>query len=288
MALLHRLPRAVRSVGKPVAYYARRPWAIFTQRRVVVTSDGISMHCHPENLIERSILATGEWEPWETAIVRRVIKPGAVALDLGANVGYFTLLMARQAGKTGVIHAFEPTNYAHRRLTDNIDLNPQLKKSIKVVKQGLLAAAETRMAALEARFSDRVLAHSEPQAITFTTVDNYVMEQAVPHVDFLKIDIDGHDFEAIRGAEQTIRNHRPLILAEVCERVLLENQTSVSEYINLLCELGYDSAMAAWSDCPKPTHELAQDSRLARSPNLLLVPDNSYLQIPASCTQITS
>lgn len=80
---------------------------------VDTTDVGLSSH----------LLLDGFWEMWLTEAMSAVLKPGMVAIDVGANLGYFTLLMADRVGPTGAVHAFEPNPPIADRLDKSIDIN---------------------------------------------------------------------------------------------------------------------------------------------------------------------
>jgi FkbM family methyltransferase len=220
-----------------------------------------------ENYIERTIMDTGEWEHAETMVVRNIIKPGKICLDIGANVGYFSLLMAK-LGAT--VHAYEPTNYGFNRMKSNINLNPDLASNIKLQKLGLSDRTFQLEEALEARFSSRVLAHSESETISFKTLDSLWDGP----LDFIKIDVDGHDTEVIRGGMNTLRANKPIVMAEFCDRVLKPHNSSVPELASAFIECGYSRCTILETGEEKTLQDFATDCRLfdMLSRNLLLMP----------------
>jgi FkbM family methyltransferase len=257
----------VRKVGKAAKYYLSRPNALFERESVIETADGVSMLCVNENYIERTINESGVWELAETASIRSIVAPGHVCLDIGANVGYFSLLMAK-LGAT--VHAFEPTTYGFNRMTANIALNPQLAPRIFANKLGLSDKSFELEEALEARFSSRVLAHSEPEMIRFKTLDS-VWTGAL---HFLKIDVDGHDTEVIRGGMNTLRAFRPIVLAEFCDRVLRPYNSSVTELARSFIECGYSQCTILETNETTSLEAFVREQRAfdLSSRNLLLVP----------------
>jgi len=83
-------------------------------KMIVDTTDvGLSSH----------LLLDGYWEMWLTELLATLIKPGMKVVDIGANLGYFTLLMADLVGPTGHVHAFEPNTDLARRMTQSIAIN---------------------------------------------------------------------------------------------------------------------------------------------------------------------
>jgi len=229
--------RFLRSIAKPAIYYAFNPRELWAREVIVTTNDGTRFWCSRENAIERSLIETKTWELNETELVRRIIKQGDVVLDIGSNIGYYSFLMSKLGAE---VHCFEPTSYAVNRFMRNLALNGG---DIAFNKVGLLSRPVTRVEAIESRFSAAVPSYSEAEEMTFTTIDDYCKD--FERLDFIKIDIDGYDYEAIQGGQETIGKHRPVILAEFCERVLLEKRTNVVEYAKLFLSLGYDDCIVA-------------------------------------------
>lgn len=69
------------------------------------------------------LMLDGYWEMWLTEAIASTVKPGMIAVDIGANLGYFTLLMAELVGPGGKVHAFEPNPAIADRLAKSIDIN---------------------------------------------------------------------------------------------------------------------------------------------------------------------
>jgi FkbM family methyltransferase len=267
------LVRLAKRVAKPLVYHVRHPNAWLVKDVEVVTRDGFRMLCLRENLIERTILETGEWEPWESEAIRQRVGPGDVALDVGANTGYVTLLLAKCCGEAGRVHCFEPTTYAYDRMMRNVASNPALEGRIRANKLGLLASPVVREEALESRFSERVLAHSEPELIRFTTIDSYCAENGIEHVNFMKVDVDGHDFNVVQGARHVLTTNHPILLLELNERGLSAHGASVAAYVSLLMEYGYEQCVVQGTASPVALKTLLDDARYAQSSwNALILP----------------
>jgi hypothetical protein len=158
----------IRKIGKYLWFYLSDPRNFFAKEEIAVTKDGIKFLCLRENQIERSILDTGLWEPLETQAVKNIIQDKFVVYDVGANIGYFTLLMSRLVGANGQVHSFEPTKYGFSRLKNNLELNRAvLYPNIILNKKGLSSCVEQKTENFESRFSSRILAHQEKESIEF-------------------------------------------------------------------------------------------------------------------------
>lgn len=91
--------------------------------KTVRTRHGFVMELALSEFVDRTIYCTGEWEPWETKIIVDTLKPGGHFVDVGANIGYFTLLAASIVGKQGKIFSFECNPDTVEVLKRNIALN---------------------------------------------------------------------------------------------------------------------------------------------------------------------
>ncbi|MBU1662188.1 MAG: FkbM family methyltransferase [Chloroflexi bacterium] len=248
------------------------PRNLFATERVGITSDGLKHWCLRENQIERSILDTGFWEPLETNAVKKHLQLGCVAFDIGANIGYFTLLMSKIVGDTGQVHCFEPTAYAFKRLQKNIALNPTLpSNNIILNNKGLSSHKVSQVESFESRFSARILAHDEKELIEFITLDHYFHSLKLDRVDFIKIDVDGYDYEVIKGGAAIFKKYKPVVLAEICNRVLKERGKDVTSYLKLYLEYGYSFCELLETTEVVALEELIKDSRMqSGSWNILL------------------
>jgi len=110
---------------------------------------------------------------------------------------------------------------------------------LKLNNQGLSSRCEHSVEALESRFSSRLLAYDDQERIEFITLDHYIAANNIDRVDFMKIDVDGYDYEVIKGGEYALRTYRPIVMAEMCSRVLRERGIDVNMYLDLYAKCGY-------------------------------------------------
>lgn len=161
----------------------------------------------------------GAFEPHETSIVRGWLRPGMTFLDVGANVGYFSLLAASLVGKTGRVYAVEPSPYAHRRLEDTVRANGL--SQLRVCPIGLSAGAGVLNLYLPPEADGF---HSPTMSGDFggpvvevpvRRLDDSLDEWGVETVDLMKLDVEGHEPRVLEGASRVLSKGR--IRAVVCE-----------------------------------------------------------------------
>jgi FkbM family methyltransferase len=210
----------------------------------VTEIDGITYDLDLTHDIDSNIYFKGCHEPRTTAFINKHVKPGMVALDIGANIGAHTLRLAKLVGAAGRVYAFEPTSWAYAKLQHNAALNAGYQLTLE--KIGLADFDGTRRLRIGTRFLlNRGKEDFDEEDIRFMRLDDYLAGQAVERVDFVKIDVDGFDYKVLSGAVASLRQHRPLMIAELAPRYLAGQGDSAVALLELLHGLGYEFSLEA-------------------------------------------
>jgi FkbM family methyltransferase len=154
------------------------------------------------------------WNLSEYAAFRAAVRPGMVALDIGANVGAYSMLLGQWVGPAGQVFAFEPAPEPFDGLVRHTALN-RLDGVVRPI-QSAVGAASTRAALLLATTSGegRLAASADSGRtvqVPVTTVDQFCAEHHLTP-DFIKIDVEGAELDVLRGARDTIKRSRGLAL----------------------------------------------------------------------------
>lgn len=188
----------------------------------------------------------GSFEEGTTAIFERVLRPGMCAIDLGAHIGYFTLFAARLVGPTGRIYAFEPTPATYRILEKNIVLNGY--HNVMAVQRAVADHTGTLMFHLlnEAGSPSNTLyedARFEYTSVPVevTTLDAFLESQGWPHVDFVKMDIEGAELAALTGMRTLLERQdpAPVLIVEFSPDALARSGVNPREFLATLSERGF-------------------------------------------------
>jgi FkbM family methyltransferase len=159
----------------------------------------------------------GAYERWETRVVRRLLRPGMCFVDVGANVGYFTLLAARRVGPTGQVFAVEPSTYAADQLSRTILANAIPNIRLERCALGRREGEVILYDAMVGNHSPTML--GEPgcpgRAVPVRTLDGCVLDWAIDRIDLLKIFVEGYEPEVFAGATRTLVEGR--LRAILCE-----------------------------------------------------------------------
>ena len=189
-----------------------------------------------DRYVSWSLRAQGEWSEGEIEqVYRHFVREGSVVLDIGANIGAFTVPLGRLAGRTGVVHAFEPIRSLHNLMVTNSVINglSNVRPHLAFVG-GSSAAARTAVPNIDILFEERYASRSAGVPHNFGSVNwepaslehgMYAVDAAVPTVAIddlalhgcalLKLDVEGAEEEVLRGARRTIARFRPRIYLEV-------------------------------------------------------------------------
>lgn len=161
----------------------------------------------------------GFWESWITLVIMRVVQPGWRCIDIGANFGYYTLLLADLAGPAGCVLAIEPNPQAVRLLERSVEVN-----GFQNFTQIVQCAASDRdgkrvsLAVPRARSMDASLFRKPSSSDNLVSVQTVTVDEAAagwPQVDFIKIDTEGSEESIWRGMRRTLqRNPQISIIME--------------------------------------------------------------------------
>lgn len=200
--------------------------------------------------------ALGTTEPLTQETLQRLVRPGMVAYDVGANVGFFTVVLARLTGGSGAVVAFEPIPATAEAARHNARLNGFGHVTVTAVAVGRNAG--TVRLALQEESTWAKLAEVGTTGPTIdvpmVAIDDLVEAGTIRPPDFVKIDVEGAELEVIEGLRRTLRSHRPVVLCEM--------HGKNREYAALMESLGY-AVRALESDEPVATgrwdvHALAE------------------------------
>jgi len=199
--------------------------------------------------IDFAVYLTGAFEPSTAAALKRLLKPGQTALDIGANMGAHTLAMARAVSPGGKVFAIEPTQGAFARLSANIAAN---RETVEVISAHQVMLTRT----IDAPLPDRVHAswpmtadpdeHPEHLGVAVSTagaqarpLDDFLDDQGVDTVDLIKMDVDGFEMDVLVGGRRTIEARRPAILMEVAPSTWRAMGEATDGPTRFLEDLGY-------------------------------------------------
>ncbi len=182
-------------------------------------------------------LVRGVLEPEVQEALRRHVAPGAVVFDIGANIGFFSLLSASLTGPDGRVEAFEPVPTSAAAVRANASLNnlPNIHlHEIAVADEPgtarLCVPVDPSWAHLDLRGRHPNTAFE--RSVPLVSLDTEIAQGRLPIPDVVKVDVEGAEVAVLRGMRKTLVNHAPVIVCELHE--------SNREILSLADELGYE------------------------------------------------
>jgi FkbM family methyltransferase len=210
------------------------------RKKQLVELDGFGLYVMPNDYIGASLISARHYEPHVTRILRDELREGSVFLDLGANIGYFSMLASALVKDAGKVIAFEP--------------NPQ---NLQLIYESKLHNSFANLTVFPYAVSDRseilrfttvgsnggiVGRHSVFQT-HFLLVQSAVLDQVLssePRIDLVKMDIEAHEPAALRGMDGLLRRHRPKLITEFHPWAIRMNSIDPPEdYLRQLEALDY-------------------------------------------------
>jgi FkbM family methyltransferase len=210
------------------------PWHYGTRLRLFLGND-----------MSRQIYIAGCVDPNEFAFLDHVLEPGMTFLDAGANDGFYTIFAAKRVGSQGTVWAFEPSGREVGRLRHNLELNRLAARIFPLALADSSGQAELRVGAYEHAGHNTLGAFAyqtemeSKELVEVRRLDEVVSENPLARLDVIKIDVEGAELRLLRGAVETLRKYRPVLLFEVSEGSLKHQDGSPEELLAFLRSENY-------------------------------------------------
>lgn len=189
------------------------------------------------------------------------VKPGMSVLDIGANIGFYTILLSRSVGKNGTVYAFEPDedNFNNlKRLTKKLT-NLKLVKAACGEKSGMSYLYKSENLNVDHHLYENDESR-EKVGVQMVSVDEYLKNER-GGIGFVKIDVQGYDCFVVKGMKKTLsRSDNTIIIGELWPYGLRQAGSSADEYLSELSQLGFIVEILS-KDNPKDFSSYAKDRR---------------------------
>jgi FkbM family methyltransferase len=212
---------------------------------VLVEVQGSKMYVDSNDVgVTPYLLQWGVYEKEETQLFKSIVQKGMTIVDVGANIGYYTLLAARLVGAEGKVYAFEPDPHNYALLCKSIAANGY--KNVVAVQKAVSSQTGTTQLFLDKHnLGGHSLAETNVNKNTAITVetaslDDFLKEQG-GKVDLVKMDIQGAEMQALMGMTSTIRQNEDLmVLTEFWPAGLRYAGSPPEAFLDRLKELGFE------------------------------------------------
>ncbi|MCC6454898.1 MAG: FkbM family methyltransferase [Caldilineaceae bacterium] len=200
------------------------------------------MYVSPHDYVSHQIYFFGSYDPLMTNWLKAHVHEGDGCWDVGAERGWFSLLMGDLVGPTGRVDSFEANPETFAKLKANITRN----RFDWVRAHNTAVLAKVGEARFEVPTQDSGAGHvvqstsKDGMAVPATTLDEMVERTGITKLNFIKIDIEGSETAALTGGQRAIERFRPKLLIEYNRSALRRAGSSVEELDHMLEELNYE------------------------------------------------
>lgn len=164
-----------------------------------------------------------------------LIKPGNIILDIGANIGIYSLMASVKTGNIGKVYSFEPADWAINRLKENIRLNKF--ENIEVIDKAIsdISGISDFFICDDDAYNSignkPMREVREVKKVEITTIDDFLSSRSISHVDIIKIDTEGADYLVLKGAKQLLSSSSPpIIFCEYSRKTIDGFHHSLNEF----------------------------------------------------------
>jgi FkbM family methyltransferase len=220
-------------------------------RQITLTRvNGHRMYVDPSDfVIGKSILLYSGYEREEKVLFERLVAPGMVIAEVGANIGDYTLVAAQRTGPSGYVYAFEPAPNNYCLLVKNVRVNGY--QNVECINAALSSAGGTQTLFLDAYnygnpslARQNVLALAGQVSVPTDTLDHFMARQERPRIDVLKMDTQGAEGLILAGAEGVLCNKGIILFLEYWPYGLRNCGTDPNDLLTWLASLGFEVRLA--------------------------------------------
>src|SRR5262245_50879315 len=223
-------------------------WRTQTGKRQVEVKiqEGVRILLYPDSHISQFIYCE-DYEIPEREFLKLFLKPGDIFVDIGANIGLFTILAGRYVGAEGAVYAFEPCAKTYQRLLANVELNELTNVSCHQTALSDHTGSEDLVVSLDGFDDCNSLARPVfgkqfgSERVGSTTWDEFADEHGLTgRVAMMKIDVEGWETYVVDGAARTLgREDAPILQVEFCDQAAQSAGSSSQQLYRALEALGY-------------------------------------------------
>ena len=199
----------------------------------------IKMELHIGDWIQENIYFLDKYEEAELIYLKSSLKKGNVFIDIGANIGVYSLFSSSILGQDGRVISFEPFSKNYNLFKKNISLNNyqniQAEKiAISDMSNDIEIYYDEEETNLGMASSYATNSYTISETVKATTLDDYINDKNISSLDFIKIDIEGGEFKAVQGMIKTLKSFYPKLLVEI-----LDDTKDKESLVKLLDDIGY-------------------------------------------------
>ena len=222
-----------------------KAYGLFRGKTVVCKYDkDMKIKVNLDEWIQQQVYFLGLWDEPGSNFLKKNLKRGDVFIDIGANIGCYTLIASKLVGEEGRVIAFEPIKEVFEKLIfnvelnklSNVDLNRKAVYSETAVLEFFLASSENMgMSSIFHHDTE----NGKTEKVEAVSLDDYFSAYGLKRADIIKIDVEGSEIFALRGMKRVLKDYRPLVIMEISDEVIKSSGIPADELLRFMREFGY-------------------------------------------------
>ncbi|QDU32707.1 hypothetical protein KS4_07410 [Poriferisphaera corsica] len=227
-------------------------WQNAPTRWVKGKHHGYLMECHLSDWMDRYTYFHGQfYEAGVQLVLKKLIQPGDHMIDVGANVGMLTLLSSHLVGPNGRVYAIEPNSdccsriqrQLHKNRIENVQLHALAFSNATGEAELKIVPSHAGYSTLSELSEQDQQTFTQSEQIATIRGDEFIQSLTDQHkpIKLIKMDIEGHETQALRGFTDTLTHDRPVLITEMNPCCLKRAGSSAAELFDLLSNLGYQA-----------------------------------------------
>jgi FkbM family methyltransferase len=210
----------------------------------IILEDSVRMLLNKKDIAISGMISLNKYEPFETQLFKDIVGAGMTVIDIGANIGYFTMIAGKRVGNNGKVFSFEPEENNFSFLKSNVDLNNF--KNINIFKLALSDTAERKNLFISPRNTGAYSLVDNRRTnikveIETVKLDDILKTNNTTKVDIIKMDIEGGEYRALQGMKDALENNPEIkIITEFYPNALRRFGYEPIEMLTLLKKLGFN------------------------------------------------
>ena len=185
-----------------------------------------------------------DYEKENFSLINTVVNKDDVVIDIGAHIGLMAVVLGKRVGENGKVYSFEPTPYSFTVLKETIKLN-KLEKTVSPVNMAVAATSGSiEFNANKEDVSNSIVSYGynsghKKITVTTTSIDDFVKQQQLSRLNFIKIDAEGVELDVLKGAKETLRQFDLKMILALHPLAVVAKGDTMEEIYDTVIEWGY-------------------------------------------------
>lgn len=207
----------------------------------MTTWNDLLLFLHIDDWIQENLYFLGEYEKAELTSIEQFLNHDSIFIDIGANIGLYTLYASKIINENGLIVSFEPFSENYKSLAKNISLNGVSNVSLEKMaigeKDGVIKLYYDENEKNLGMVSTISIEKGAQEEVKLISLDSYLKNKSFTKIDLIKIDIESFEYSALLGMKSTLIRYHPTLLIEILNT---DKSVTKSNCDQLLTDMGYN------------------------------------------------